>query len=75
MGKLEDDFPELKAPASRKIEVFRIGEEPPDWVYWRDRSPQERLRHIELLRRINFGYDPDAVEVSRRVEVVRGERR
>jgi hypothetical protein len=25
-------------------------------AYWHSRTPEERLRHTELLRRINYGY-------------------
>lgn len=26
-----------------------------DAAYWRSRTPEERLAHLELLRRINYG--------------------
>jgi hypothetical protein len=34
------------------VQVFRLGEEPPEWVEWADKTPQGRLRAAELLRRI-----------------------
>ena len=29
-------------------------------VYWHSRSPEERLEHLETLRRIAYGYSADA---------------
>ncbi len=37
------------------ISVVSLTEKPSDREYWHARSPRERLRHIDLLRRINYG--------------------
>lgn len=29
-------------------------------IYWLSRMPEERLRHIEVLRRINYGHNATA---------------
>lgn len=36
--------------------VTALDEESDDKAYWLLRSPQERLRHLEILRRINYGH-------------------
>lgn len=42
------------------IVVAHLTDEPDDNAYWHARTPQERLRHMELLRRINYGSDSTA---------------
>jgi len=32
-----------------------LTDEPDDRAYWHGRTPEERLRHVELLCRINYG--------------------
>ncbi len=32
-----------------------LTDEPDDRAYWHGRTPEERLRHVELLRCINYG--------------------
>ena len=36
--------------------VTSLMDEPDDKAYWLSRTPHERLRQMELLRRINYGY-------------------
>ncbi len=36
--------------------VASLMDEPDDKAYWLSRTPHERLRQMELLRRINYGY-------------------
>lgn len=36
--------------------VTALDEQSDDKEYWLLRSPQERLRHLEILRRINYGH-------------------
>ncbi len=70
MTPLERDFPELLETKPGRVEVFRLGDEPPEWVEWEHHTPQERLRAAELLRRIAFGYDPNTLCISRTVQVL-----
>lgn len=37
------------------LTVASLKDEPDEKAYWLTRTPHERLRHIELLRRINYG--------------------
>jgi hypothetical protein len=36
--------------------VVPLFEEEEEMKYWHARSPAERLRHMEMLRRINYGH-------------------
>lgn len=37
--------------------------------YWLSRTPQERLLHIERLRRIAYGYDENSEGLQRVLEI------
>lgn len=37
------------------LKVASLVEESDERIYWLSRTPHERLRHMELLRRINYG--------------------
>ncbi len=36
--------------------VVSLTDSPDDRYYWFEKKPIERLKHIEILRRINYGY-------------------
>ena len=36
--------------------VVSLEDESGDKAYWLSRTPHERLRYVEMLRRINYGY-------------------
>lgn len=38
--------------------------------YWWSRTPQERLLHVERLRRIAYGYDENSPGLQRVLEIV-----
>jgi hypothetical protein len=38
------------------LSVASLAEASDEKAYWLSRSPQERLNHIETLRRINYGH-------------------
>jgi hypothetical protein len=38
------------------LTVAPLFDESDEKAYWLSRTPQERLRHIEVLRRINYGH-------------------
>jgi hypothetical protein len=52
------------------ISVDTIDNETDDLDYWLARTPDERLAAMELMRQINYDYDPIADRVSRVLEVV-----
>ena len=37
--------------------------------YWHSKTPYERLESIELMRQINYGYDPTTIRLQRVLEV------
>lgn len=37
------------------LKVASLVDESDERIYWLSRTPHERLRHMELLRRINYG--------------------
>ena len=41
-----------------------------DKAYWHSKTPQERLEALELMRQINYGYNPATVRLQRVLEVV-----
>ena len=47
-------FPELDR---RSLTVTNLGDNSDDVDYWRNRTPQERIRAVEMLRRLNYGID------------------
>lgn len=40
-----------------------------DKTYWHSETPQERLAALELMRQINYGYDPITKRLQRVLEV------
>lgn len=54
---MDKPLDELKVDRSA-VSVFTSFEEADaaDKAYWLSRTPHERLRHMEVLRRINYGY-------------------
>ena len=41
-----------------------------DKTYWQSKTPQERLAALELMRQINYGYNPVTDRLQRVLEVV-----
>lgn len=42
-----------------------------DRAYWKSRTPSERMEYLELLRQINYGYDPATARLQRVFEVAK----
>ena len=40
-----------------------------DKAYWHSKSPQERMEALELMRQINYGYDPTTERLQRVLEI------
>ena len=60
-----DTFKIDKGPLS----VISLSEESDDKEYWHAKTPQERLEAVELMRQINYGYDPTTTRLQRVLEV------
>ena len=66
----------------RVIDVFKVDKETfsvlssfeeadeNDKVYWHSKTLQERLEALELMRQINYGYNPATVRLQRVLEIV-----
>ena len=48
-------LPELRIDKTA-FSVARLEDQGDDKAYWLARSPQERLQHVERLRRLNYGH-------------------
>ena len=51
------------------LSVVSLSEESDDKEYWHAKTPQERLEAVELMRQINYGYDPTTLRLQRVLEV------
>ena len=67
----ENQFPRLDRTVFSVVSSFEEAEQQ-DKEYWLSRTPQERLQHMELLRRINHGADATA-RLQRVLEVAERE--
>jgi hypothetical protein len=50
--------------------VASLTDESNEKQYWLTKSPYERLRALELMRRIIYGYDPSTERLRKVLEVV-----
>jgi hypothetical protein len=49
----------------RAFSVTSLRHESDERTYWLSKTPQERLQAVELLRQLNYGYDPTAARLQR----------
>ena len=52
------------------LSVTTFSEKSGDKEYWLSKMPQERLAALELMRQINYGYDPTTARLQRVLEIV-----
>lgn len=52
------------------LSIVPLEAEGDDVIYWRSRTPNERLEALEFLRQASFGYDPATARLQRVLEVV-----
>lgn len=45
--------------------VVTLTDEPDDRAYWWSKTPTQRLEAVELLRQLNYGYDPATARLQR----------
>jgi hypothetical protein len=55
--------------------VVSLADESDERDYWQHKTPQERLQVVELLRQLNYGYDPAIARLQRVLTVAELERR
>ena len=51
--------------------IVSLPEESDKKEYWHSKTPYERLAAVELMRQINYGYDPTTTRLQRVLEVAR----
>ena len=49
--------------------VTTLSEKSGDKEYWLSKTPQERLAALELMRQINYGYNPANARLQRVLEI------
>jgi hypothetical protein len=64
----ENEFPRMDKTAFSVVSSFEEADKE-DKKYWFSRTPIERLRHMELLRRINYGSNATA-RLQRVLEII-----
>lgn len=62
------DWPKVDRTAYR---VDSLSAESDEKEYWKSRTPLERLAALELMRQINYGYDPATARLQRVFEVAK----
>jgi hypothetical protein len=62
----QSDFPKMDKTV---ITVSSLFDESDEKAYWLSRTPQERLQHVEILRRINYG-DAALGQIQKVLEIV-----
>jgi len=51
------------------LSIGTLQDEPDDLSYWLSKTPDERLVAMELMRQINYDYDPATDRIPRILEV------
>lgn len=69
MKKEETDLDTFRIDRS-KLSVTSLFDKSDDRAYWLSKTPQERLAALELMRQINYGYDPTTARLERVLEIV-----
>lgn len=65
----EEDILEMRVDRT-KISFSDSFDNSEEKEYWLSRTPQERLLHVERLRRIAYGYDENSPGLQRILEIV-----
>jgi len=63
---------EFVHPVTLDRNAFRVDSlsaESDEKAYWKSQSPIERLRAMELMRQIIYGYDPATTRLQRVLEI------
>ena len=50
--------------------VTTLSEKTNDKEYWLSKTPQERMQALEMMRQINYGYDPATARMEKVLEIV-----
>jgi hypothetical protein len=69
------DFPEFARVDRTHMWVGKLTDPDPAIAYWHSKTPHERLRAVEYLRQVAYGYDPATTRLQRVLTVARREGR
>ena len=61
-------FPKVKRVLTTDLTFAEAEAE--DRAYWLQKTPTERLAALELLRQMNYGYDPATARLPRSFEIL-----
>ena len=50
--------------------VTTLSEKSNDKEYWLSKTPQERMQALEMMRQINYDYDPATARMEKVLEIV-----
>ena len=53
----------------RKISITSLLDQSGDKVYWLSQTPYQRLKAVETLRQINYGYHKSTARLQRILEI------
>ena len=56
-----------------RFSVGLLGKPSDEKAFWLSQTPAERLRALEYLRQVTYGYDPDTTRLQRVLEVAQRE--
>jgi hypothetical protein len=54
----------------KAFSVSSLSDESDDKLYWISKTPIERLIATELMRQINYGYDPTTTRLQRVLKII-----
>ena len=66
----ENTNPDIFRIDRSKLSITSLFDKSDDKDYWLSKTPQERLAALELMRQINYGYNPTTARLERVLEIV-----
>lgn len=75
MGKEEAPLLQTMRMDKTRFSVTGLLDESDEPAYWQTQTPLARLRALELMRQVMYGYDPDTARMDKVFEVAQLERR
>lgn len=73
MDKKDTDFRSFLSHIKMDKPAFSVttlSEKTNDKEYWQSKTPQERMQALEIMRQINYGYDPTTARMEKVLEIV-----
>lgn len=64
------DVPSIRLDKTA-FSVASLKDDSDEKAYWLSRTPMERLEAAELMRQVNYGYDPTTARLQRVLEIAK----